>query len=196
MKNYQNPSRATSGMTLVELMIVMAILGLVLMTLMGIMLTTTKLHGKTYRLAGIQMTARQGLSLMETELRQAGADPGEPQIGLVGIVAGQANSIRIRADLNGDGAIQTTEPSEDVTYSYNSVSRAILRNPGSGAQVVVPNVSAMTLTYYDGSNAVLGALPLNAADAARVRAVGLTFTAKDADSVAVTLSTRIALRNM
>ncbi len=183
-------------MTLMELMIVMAILGLVLMTLMGIALTTTHLHGKTTRLAAIQMTARDGMSLMETELRQAGADPGDPQIGVVGIVTAQQNLIRIRADLNADRAIQTAEPSEDVTYSYSSVNRAIMRNPGAGAQILVPNVKSMTLTYFDGANAVLGALPLSAADASRVRAVGLTITAQDQDSVAVTLNTRIALRNM
>lgn len=196
MRDHTEPSRFNSGMSLVELMVVIAILGLVLLTLMGITLSTTRLHGKTSRLAGVQMTARQGLSLMETELRQAGADPGTPQIGLVGLVAAQASLVHVRADLNGDGIIQTAEPSEDVIYSFDAVGQAILRNPGSGAQVVVPNVTAMTLSYFDASNVVLAPLPLSALDASRVRAVGLTMTAMDADSMAITLNTRIALRNM
>jgi prepilin-type N-terminal cleavage/methylation domain-containing protein len=196
MKVQLNPGRFHSGMTLVELMVVIAVMGLVMLSLMGISMSASRLHGRTSRLAGVQMSAREGLSLMETELRQAGADPGDPQIGLVGLVSAQAQLIRVRADLNGDGVLQTTEPSEDVTYSYDAASRSILRNPGSGAQVVMPNVSAMTLTYFDGANATLTPLPLNATNAARVRAVGVTITAQDRDSLSITLNTRIALRNM
>ncbi len=195
MRNSKH-NRLSSGMTLVELMVVVTILGLVLATVMKITLASSRLHGKTSRLAGVQMNARRGLSLMEMELRQAGADPGEPQIGLAGLVAAQASMVHIRADLNGDGVIQTAEPSEDVTYNYDAAAKAILRNPGSGAQVVMPNVRAMTLTYFDGTNAVLGPLPLSVTNAARVRAVGLTVTAQDRDSMAITLNTRIALRNM
>lgn len=196
MRTLSQSDRFSPGMTLIELMVVVSVMGLVLLVLMGISLSTSKLHGRTSRLAGVQMTARQGLELMETELRQAGADPGDPQIGVVGIVAAQANLIQVRADHNGDGVISTTEPSENVIYSYDGVGKAILRNPGSGAQVVVPNVEAMTLSYFDGANALITPLPLNATNAARVRAVGLSITAMDADSMAITLNTRVAMRNM
>jgi prepilin-type N-terminal cleavage/methylation domain-containing protein len=183
-------------MTLLEMMVVIVILGVVMMTLMGIAMSATALHGRTTRLAGVQMSARQGVALMETEIRQAGADPRTPQIGVIAIGAGQANLIQVRADLNGDGVITTAEPSEDVTYSYNAGTQSVLRNPGTGAQVIIPNVSAMTLSYFDAANALITPLPLSATNAARVRAVGLTITAMDADSMAITLNTRIALRNL
>ena len=185
-----------SGMTLLELMVVVMILGVVMLTLMGIALSTTRLHGKTSRLAGVQMSARQGMALMETEIRQAGADPGNPPLGVIGIASAQANLLRVRANLDGNAVLTTTEPSEDVIYSYNAGTRSILRNPGTGAQVLVPNVESMVFSYFDGTNALITPLPLSATDAARVRSVGLTITAMDADSMAITLSTRIALRNM
>lgn len=192
-------NRRDSGLSLLELMVVLAILGIVMLTLMGIAVSTSRLHWRTSSLAGTQMSARQGLSLMETEIRQAGADTrsfiaGGP-IGVVGIVSAQANLLRVRADLNGDGVITTTEPSEDVTYSYDAVNKNILRNPGTGAQIVVPNVTNLTFTYYDGSNAVLGPLPLSAGNASVVRAINVSFKTMERDSMSITLSSRINVRS-
>ena len=188
-------NRRDSGLTLLELMVVLAILGMVMLTLMGIAVSTSRLHWRTSSLAGTQMSARQGMSLMETEIRQAGADPANPPIGVLGIVSAQSNVLRVRADLNGDGVLTTTEPSEDVTYSYDAVNKNILRNPGTGAQVVVPDVSNLTFTYYDGASAVLGPLPLSAANASLVRAINVSFKTMERDSMTITLSSRVYLRN-
>jgi hypothetical protein len=103
--------------------------------------------------------------------------------------------IRVRADLNGDGVIQTTEPSEDVTYRYNDTTRVVTRDPGSGPAPMLSNVTAMQLTYFDAANQPLATLPLTSADAARVSAIGLTLTTSNRDSRSITLTTRIALRN-
>ena len=142
------------------------------------------------------MGTRSGLALMLNELRQAGADPGDTPIGLAAVVTARADLIRVRADLNGDGVIQTAEPSEDVTYSYDSTANTVSRDPGSGAVVLIPNVTSMGLVYFDDANQPLGPLPLSTANAARVRAIGLSMTAERRDSRPITLSTRIALRNL
>ncbi|MGH7681647.1 MAG: PilW family protein [Candidatus Eiseniibacteriota bacterium] len=184
-----------SGLSLLELMVVLAILGMVMLTLMGIAVSTSRLHWRTSSLAGTQLSARQGMSLMETEIRQAGADPANPPIGVVGVVTAQATLLRVRGDLDGNGVITTTEPSEDVIYSYDAVNKNILRNPGAGAQVVVPDVSSLAFTYYDGTNTVLGPLPLSAANASLVRAIGVNFQTMERDSMTITLSSRIYLRN-
>jgi hypothetical protein len=181
---------------MVELMVTITILAVVFALLMTTFLSSSRVYDRTTRRAEIQMSSRDGMSLMMTEIRQAGADPANPPIGLVGLATAGAQSIRVRADLNGDGALQTTEPSEDVTYTYNSAQKAILRNPGSGDRVVVPNVTAMTLSYRDQSGAVLGPLPLSAAKAALVRTVELTLTSDKRDSEPITLTSRIALRNL
>ncbi len=74
---------------------------------------------------------------MPTELRRAGADPNIPPVGIVGVSSADSVTVRVRGDLNGDGVIQTTEPSEDVTYSYVAATGVPSRNPGSGVQEVL-----------------------------------------------------------
>jgi hypothetical protein len=101
----------------------------------------------------------------------------------------------VRADLNSNGTIQTAEPSEDITYSYNSGTRSIMRNPGTGAAAVLPNVTAMQLRYFNAANQPLTLLPLSSTDRALVHSIGLTVTAADIDSLPVTLTTRVTLRN-
>jgi type II secretory pathway pseudopilin PulG len=183
-------------MTLVELLIAVGILGIVILTTTTILLSSSRVESRTARRATVQSGARQAISLMETELRQAGADPSIPPVGIVGIVSGNAHAVRVRADLNGDGVIQTTEPSEDVTYAFNDTTHVVTRDPGSGAALILANVTAMDLTYFDDANQPLTALPLSAADAARVHAIALTLTSEDRDSQPLTLTTRITLRNM
>ena len=113
-------------------------------------------------------------------------------------LADVSDTVKILAEtrLNGDGVIQTAEPSEDVTYSYDSTANTVSRDPGSGAVVLIPNVTSMGLVYFDDANQPLGPLPLSTANAARVRAIGLSMTAERRDSRPITLSTRIALRNL
>jgi hypothetical protein len=148
------------------------------------------------RRAEVQADCRQTVSLISTELRQAGADPSNPPVGVIGLVSADSNSIRIRADLNANGVIEFAEPSEDVTYTYDSGAGTVSRNPGTGAAVLLSNVTDMRFTYFDSANQPVTPLPLNAADAGRVRSVGLTITSVDRDSQPLTLTSRITLRNM
>jgi len=182
-------------MTLIELMVTVAIIGIITLTMSTIMMSSNTLQARTARRAHMQADSRQGLSIMMTELRQAGADPSNPPAGIVGIVSGDSISIRVRSDLNGNGTIQTAEPSEDVTYAYVSGSKTITRDPGAGASAVMTHVQTMRLTYFASDGSAITALPLNATDAARVYTVGLTMTAEDRDSRPLTLTTRIHLRN-
>lgn len=195
MKHPGNRLDSNRGMTLVELLITTAILGIVLLVVTGIMLSSSRLETRTVRRATVQAASRQALALMTTELRQAGADPGNPPAGVVGIVSADSNQVRVRADLNGDGAIQTAEPSEDVTYSYNDTTNSISRNPGSGPTALISNVTDMRLSYFDAANQPITPLPLSTANAARVTAIGLTITSESRDSHPITLTTRITLRN-
>lgn len=198
MRTSVNPTlrtRAEVGMTLVELLVTTSILGLVLVIVTGILLTSSRTESRTVSRAEAQAASRQALALMTTELRQAGADPSSPPVGVVAIVSADSNSVRVRSDLNGDGAIQTAEPSEDVTYTFVDSTDCLTRNPGSGAQVVLTGVSAMRLTYYDENGAVLGPLPLSSGAAARVKSVGLDISTRRRDTTPLTLTTRVHLRN-
>lgn len=183
------------GMTLIELMVTVAIIGIITLTMSTIMMSSNTLQARTARRAHVQADGRQGLSIMMTELRQAGADPSNPPAGIVGIVSGDSISVRVRADLNGNGTIQTAEPSEDVTYAYVSGTKTITRDPGAGASDLMTHVQTMRLTYFAADGSAITALPLNATDAARVFTIGLTMTSEDRDSRPLTLATRIHLRN-
>lgn len=183
------------GMTLIELLVTTTILGLVLLVVTAIMVSSSRVESRTVRRAEVQASSRQALSLMTAELRQAGADPGNPPAGIVGLVAADSHLVRLRADLDGDGAIQTVEPSEDVTYRWDDTTRVVTRDPGAGASAILVNVTNLRLTYFDAAGQVLGPLPLDAATAARVKTVGLTLTTENGDSQPMTLTTRITLRN-
>jgi Tfp pilus assembly protein PilW len=195
MKRPGTPIGPSSGISLIELMVTVVILGIIVLAVTGVLLTSGRAESRTMRRAEIQSSSRQALSLMATELRQAGADPASPPLGMAGIVTADVNLIRVRADLNGDRAIQTTEPSEDVTYSYNSGTRVLTRDPGAGAAPLLSNVTAMQLSYFDSANQLISPLPLSATNAARVNSIGLTVTSENRDSRAITLTTRINLRN-
>jgi len=187
--------RADAGMTLIEILVGLVIFSLVTVALTTILFSSTRVGTRTAKRADVQGGCRQALSLMSTELRQAGVDPRIPPVGIVGIMSADSVNIRVRGDLNGDGVIQTTEPSEDVTYSFVDSTGVLSRNPGAGAQVVLSNITDMRLTYFDASNTPLTALPLSATDAARVLSIGVSITAEEADSRPITLATRITLRN-
>lgn len=184
-----------SGFTLAELMIVLLVLAIVISAITAVLLSSSRQTQTTSARAGAQGGARQALSLMTTEVRQAGADPSIPPVGIVGIVSGDSISVHVRADLDGNGTISTTEPSEDVTYRWDSGARTLSRNPGTGASTLIGNVTQAQFTYFDDTNAAITALPLSATDAARVKSIGMSFTVSERGAQPVTLTTRVNLRN-
>jgi prepilin-type N-terminal cleavage/methylation domain-containing protein len=181
------------GFTLVELLVTTAALAVVLAVVNTVFFSSNRMYAKTNERASIQMDSRLGMSIMVRELRHAGCDPRE--VGVVGIVRAAADSLHIRADTDANGAIQTAEPSEDITYLYDPNLQSIFRDPGTGPQLLVPNVTNMTLTYLDAAGAVLGPLPLTANLAARVRSIAVAITTRARDVGEITLTTTIALRN-
>jgi prepilin-type N-terminal cleavage/methylation domain-containing protein len=184
---------ARRGMTMVELMVTTVVFGMVLAVLNSIFFSSNRMYAKTNQRVNIQMNSRMGMSIMTKEIRHAGCDP--TGMGVDGIVRATADTIRVRGDLDGDGAISTVEPSEDVIYFYDSVNLTLSRDPGTGAEVIVPNVTNASFTYLDGTNNPLGPLPLDANLANRVRTVAVTITSTSADAGDMTLTTSIALRN-
>jgi len=200
MKTFPRSSRPCGtrerGMTMVELLVVLGLVSAVTLMISMILMSSSRVESRTMRRAEVQGDSRQALSLMTAEIRQVGLDPNNPPTGAFGIIAADTQSIRVRADLNADGVISTAEPSEDIIYAYDAVARALTRNPGGGATPVLGNVTAMALTYFDEANAPITTVPLSIADAARVRSIGLTLTCVDRDSQPITLTTRIALRNL
>lgn len=182
------------GFTLVEMMVTVIVLGIVLAVVNQVFFSTTRLYGNTSVRAGQQMSARAGLSVMANELRTAGCDPSIPPAGIQGLLGAASDTVHVQADLTGDGAIQTAEPSEDVMYYYDAGQQAVIRDPGTGPQVMIPNVTACQFTYFDVNNNALAA-PLDAGYRGRVRSIGINITTQTERGGQMTVNTRISLRN-
>jgi prepilin-type N-terminal cleavage/methylation domain-containing protein len=195
MTNDHDPRPRCAGFTLVELLVAITIMAAVTGLLTGVLISAGHTQRRTLSRAELQGAGRQTLALMTTEIRQTGSDPHIPPIGLAGVLVASAQSVRVRADLNADGTIQTAEPSEDVTYTYDADSQTVYRNPGTGAQALQAGVTALDFTYFDSANQPLTSLPLSSSDRARVHTIGITLTCEARDSHPLTLTTLVTLRN-
>ncbi len=193
-RNIRAALTSEKGLSLVELVVTVVVLGIVLAVVNQIFFSTTRLYGNTSVRAGQQMSARAGLSVMMTELRTAGCDPSIPPAGIQGVLSAASDTVHVQADLTGDGAIQTAEPSEDITYFYDPGLMAVMRDPGTGPEVMIPDVTACAFTYFDVNNQPLVA-PLNPADRDRVRSIGINITTETERGGEMTSTTRISLRN-
>jgi hypothetical protein len=174
-------------------MMTLLIFAVVLAVVNNVFFTTQGLYTRTQERAGLQMTTRAGLAVMMTELRAMGCDPTEA--GIAGLRSAHADTCRFQSDLNGDGAIQTVEPSEDVAYYYDPGQEIVFRDPGTGPQTFITNVTQFTFQYFDGNNQVLGPLPLDNQTIAQVRSVGIAITAESPRGGEINTTTRIGLRN-
>lgn len=184
--------RGDSGMTLLELIMAIVIFGIVMVVINSVFFSTNRLYGRTTIRAGQQMNVRAGLSVMVSELRTAGCDAS--QVGIVGVLTATSDSCHVQSDFSGDGVIQTGEPSETVFYYYDAGQGTVVRNPGTGPQVMITNVTACTFTYFDVTNQPL-AEPLSAVDRSLIRSVQITITTQTARGGEVTADTRVAFRN-
>jgi len=185
--------RDNRGFTLVEMMMTLLIFGVVMGVIGNVFFTTQGLYGRTSERATQQMSARAGLSIIAEELRRAGYDPDGA--GIVGLESAHADTIRVNAELNDVDGLQTGEPSETVTYYFDQDLEAVMRNPGTGAQVMVEDVTAFTMTYYDAANQVVGPPPLTPTLAGTVRSVEVLITTETPRGGEVSYTTRIGFRN-
>lgn len=193
-KNSISLVNRNDGLTLVEVMMTLLIFAVVLTVVNNVFFTTQGLYTRTQQRAGMQMSTRASMGVMVIEFRSIGCDPTEA--GIAGIRRATQDSCRFHADISGDGVIQTVEPSEDVLYYYDDVQETVFRNPGTGPQTFVTNVTQFTFQYFDENNNLLGPLPLANNLLPQVRSIGLALTAETPRGGEMSASTRIGLRNL
>lgn len=81
---------------------------------------------------------------------------------------------------------------ETVTFGLDTKTNSITRKLGGGtAETLVDNVSALKLTYYDGSNP-----PVTTTDLSQIREIAITLTTKGSDGSLRTLTSRVRPRNL
>src|SRR6266849_3626258 len=104
--------RHATGLSLAELLVSLAVLGLVLAGIFGILHVSLKAHGSGAGRVEAQQAARVALERMVRELREAGYDPRGA--GIQPVVAAAPALVTFQRDLNGNGVVDPTH--ERVTF--------------------------------------------------------------------------------
>jgi len=191
--NSRHSHAGNGGFTLVEILMTLLIFGVVLGVIGNVFFTTQGLYGRTSQRADQQMSVRSGLTVMMEEIRRAGADP--LLTGMAGLVTADSHTVHVRAELNDVAGIQTAEPSEDVTYTYDPNTETLFRDSGTGPLALINNVTDFRFRYFDNTNNELGPLPLNAGQSAAVQSIAIAITTTTNQGGEVSTSTRVGLRN-
>jgi len=192
MKTMQNIKQTDCrGMSLTELMISLAIFGVIMGVLFGFLAGARSSYGDTRERAQYQQSTRAVMSLVTREIRSTGCDPTE--VGFDYFAIADDTQLICRMDLNGDSDFADIGPDENISYTF--VGGDLIRNNGTGDQTILRGVQALTFTYFDVDGNQIVAVPLSAANRALVRFVGINIQGQTSRGEPVTYTTRIALRN-
>jgi type IV pilus assembly protein PilW len=136
----QNKER---GFTLVELLIAMAITGIILGAVVSTFIIQRKSYALQEQITEMLQNARAAMETMTREIRMAGYHT----IGAAfdGITYNAAQ-LQIRADLNSDG--DTNDTDENIIYSHDAANLQIIRNAGAD-QPLADRIQNFTFNYLD-----------------------------------------------
>ena len=179
------------GLTLTELMISLAIFGVIMGVLFGFLVGARNSYSETRERAQYQQSMRAVISLITREVRSAGCDPNDA--GFDKFAVADAGQLQVRMDLNGDLDFADIGPDENVSYTFAAGN--LTRDNGNGPQVILRGVQAFTFTYFDEVGNQLAGVPLSPANRDLVRFVGINIQGLTDQGEPVTYTTRIALRN-
>ena len=170
--------RSEKGFTLVEFMVTVAMMTVVMAGVYLVFYSQQKSYTVQEQVAEMQQNLRGAMYLMAKEIKMAGCNPtGHAQ---AGIVTAAADRINFTMDLKGKGTdtpsgnIENTE-NENITYhledSNGDGAREILRDTGTGDQVLAENIDALDFVYLDSNGNVT-------TDLLRIRSVQITLVAR------------------
>jgi len=181
------------GMSLVELMIALVLFSVILSVLFSFMLNSRRSYTATSNRVEYQQSIRAVFSLLTREVRSAGCDP--QQVGFEHFAIADDIMLQYRADLDGNGDTVGLDPPEDVIYQYVTGDDVLARDPGTGSQTILRNVSDLVFTYLDADGIVLSPLPLSEDNRARIRYVDVTISGLAENGEPIEYNTRILIRN-
>ena len=172
------------GFALAELLVALAIVGMVMAALAGLLREGEQAYLTGAAQVEAQQSARVAVERLARELRGAGVDP--TGAGFPALVNPSPTGFTIQNDLNGDGVIRGNR--ETVTYSLTG--RTLRRNAGGGAQPLIEGVESLALAYLDGDGNP-------AATPGEIRTVLIAITTRPDGSRrgGVSMTTQVRLRN-
>jgi len=204
----------TDAFTLVEILIAMAMVGIVMAGIYTVFISTNRSYHTQDRVADAQQRVRVGIDFMVRDIRLAGLDPAvDPAIDPVdgngaGIKEATATTLRLTADFdmngvidNGDGASPVNQERITYDFSNNTLRRQLYENTGNatGWQTLINDVSALVFTYRDASGFIIP-VPVSAANLPNIRTVEISMEVEGEDVRGEpfwrTLNTRVSCRNL
>jgi type IV pilus assembly protein PilW len=136
--------RAESGFTIIELLIAMAMTGIVLAPIFTFAIDQRHYLATQEQASQMVQAARAAMDLLTHDIDSAGYNPtGAAFNG----VTYDASQLQLRADLDGDGS--TDDADEYILYTYDASARQLRRNAGDGDEAVASHVTAFTFEYLD-----------------------------------------------
>ncbi len=159
------------GFSLIELLIAMTLGLIVLGAISSVFLGQRQTYDAQEQIADMVQTARAAMDMMSREIRIAGYNPANA--GFNGITY-DSSQLQIQADINGDGNT-SSDPNENITYTYDAENFRIDRNTGSGGQPFAENIEAFNFVYLEAD----GTTEVNTfADTGNIRQIRITITAR------------------
>ncbi len=197
-------SRA-AGFSLVEMLVVVAMLSVLMAATYGVMLPLRRSYTTQDVAAGAQQTARMAVEFMAKEIRLAGLNPTESGSDFFGFERASATDMQFTSD-RVDRASGETEAngtvddgnSERVGYFFEASDNSLRerRYEGSASQLtqsLVNNVQALRFRYFDADDAETATL-------ADIRAVHISLTVEEPAGrdglLQRTYATKVICRNL
>ena len=180
-------SRGQDGLTIVELMVVLAIMSIVAGAAYSIFASLSRSYTTQNVTAKSQLGLRIGVDTIVRDIRMAGLDPLNSAD--AGIVMATPTAIQFTSDKNLDGDVD--DPAEDITYELNG--DAVLFTDNQGAATLMDHVTDFSFTYYDSAGSITTIVE-------NIRSVQISLAtsvpAGRAAPVTRQYSTRISCRNI
>ena len=186
-----------NGFTLIELVVVIAIMSIVLGAIYSVFAATNRSTTNNEVIAEVMQNLRTSIDFMEQDIRMAGLDRfGSAN---AGIEAATATNLRFTADRNMDDVLN--DNIERITYFYDAANNRLRQCLWEGTlddwQTVAENVTNFQFSYMDADDNLL-AFPI--ADLTEIRTVVVSMSIEQpagrSEPVARTINKRILCRNL
>jgi Tfp pilus assembly protein PilW len=171
--------RHDAGMTLVELTIASALALTTVAALTALFLVILRARARAGEAAETMVALAGTVDQIARDVRLAGYDPLAR--GLAGIVTPSAQSVVLRADLDGSGDVDTASE-EQITYRLNAAGDTLQRLVGQQNLPMLSDVASggFRLHYFDAQAAELDPSAAGAADRVHLITVELVLRATSA----------------
>lgn len=127
MKNKWFFPNKQCAFTLVELLVAIAISGIVLAAVTKLFISTNRIYTVQGQVVNLQQGIRASLNIMSRDIRMAGLDP-TGNAGAAGIANASSTNLHIKYDYNGNGTCE-----RDRHYQYDSSQERLeVESGGSG----------------------------------------------------------------